>query len=722
MKFELSHDILAKKVYEKSSQEDKMLRKAESFVKERHAYYLAQGVMLGKQDLEYISPYLATVDITKEEKKFIEKSRKKVTRSEGRKLINNLLFIILPILLALLGWALYHTIQTTNALEKTKEANAIALQKAEEAKEAEQAARVARNRAEKQTQIANEQRRFAIQEGERAKKQARRAGQETKRAEKAATRAKKAEKEAEQAAARAKKAEKEARNLALETLSNQARTLLMAVEAQELEQEANELRIRAEQEAKTARKLAAEAAVQQKIARSLYLASLADNALRLRKGIVAYNLAKLSWNMNKNLVAQKVLFDCQNAYLTEPIIFDKYQEKGVQSYMEQRTIQIDPKLQQKNIQRLGMEFRSQISLDKKFDKAIFSPNKKLIATLFLRRKWIKIRNTENGKIIADIKAAANIKNILFSSNNDCILLVLENNTAELRYVDGILIGTLQHDAPLKSAAFSPKGGKIFITTTSENKKGKLWNEKAELLKEFEVEDANFKIKPHWDGKHILTLGKGKAPSLLNVFTNKKIVYKHGLAGGKGPAKSTNIEAQFSPNGNYIMTTTSNGIVNLWKKDGTKKSEIIINGKLDFAKFSPSGKEIITTSSTSRFAELWSLNGKALGKFYYDGYDPINSVEFSNDGFRVLIGRSRIANLWGVKGRLLYSFDPNEDIASANFSNDNKNVLIAMNNGTLDRWNIVRPEEIISYYDNSANIRPLTKAEELEYEIIPSDYN
>jgi hypothetical protein len=126
MKYELSHDILAKKVYEKSSQKDKMLRKIETFVKERHDYFLLQGVMLVKEDLEYVSPYLKQINISDEERKFIEKSARKVKRNEGKQLIRTLSLVILPILLGLSIWALYKTKEATKQREIAVKAQALA--------------------------------------------------------------------------------------------------------------------------------------------------------------------------------------------------------------------------------------------------------------------------------------------------------------------------------------------------------------------------------------------------------------------------------------------------------------------------------------------------------------------------------------------------------------------------------------------------------------------
>ena len=61
------------------------------------------------------------------------------------------------------------------------------------------------------------------------------------------------------------------------------------------------------------------------------------------------------------------------------------------------------------------------------------------------------------------------------------------------------------------------------------------------------------------------------------------------------------------------------------------------------------------------------------------------------------------------------------ILNASFSQDNKSILVITQNGSVDTWNIIRPKEIIDYYDFKVDIRPLNKTEEVEYEIQSSDF-
>lgn len=85
MKIELSHDILAKKVYEEASAEDKLRLKVEHLVRERYQQYQERKVFMGKEDMEYIHAHLRILDLSEEELAFVELNEKKLQSEKNRK-------------------------------------------------------------------------------------------------------------------------------------------------------------------------------------------------------------------------------------------------------------------------------------------------------------------------------------------------------------------------------------------------------------------------------------------------------------------------------------------------------------------------------------------------------------------------------------------------------------------------------------------------------------
>jgi len=59
MKIEISHDLLARKVYERASADDKMRLKISTFIRSRYADYKERKTLLITADLNYIEPYEA---------------------------------------------------------------------------------------------------------------------------------------------------------------------------------------------------------------------------------------------------------------------------------------------------------------------------------------------------------------------------------------------------------------------------------------------------------------------------------------------------------------------------------------------------------------------------------------------------------------------------------------------------------------------------------------
>lgn len=96
MKIEIVHDTLARRVYEKSSAEDKMRLKIANFIAQRYQYYLDSNKrsLLKREDLNYIEHYVGAISLSDDELLFIKKSKNAIKR---RWIINGM--IIAAILL-----------------------------------------------------------------------------------------------------------------------------------------------------------------------------------------------------------------------------------------------------------------------------------------------------------------------------------------------------------------------------------------------------------------------------------------------------------------------------------------------------------------------------------------------------------------------------------------------------------------------------------------------
>lgn len=82
MKLELSHDTLAKAIYDRASREDKLLIKQQNFINRRYKYYIASRVLLDAKDLNRVTPYLDKINLDSEALVFIKKSQRYAQRRQ----------------------------------------------------------------------------------------------------------------------------------------------------------------------------------------------------------------------------------------------------------------------------------------------------------------------------------------------------------------------------------------------------------------------------------------------------------------------------------------------------------------------------------------------------------------------------------------------------------------------------------------------------------------
>ncbi|MCX6302388.1 MAG: hypothetical protein NTW82_09400, partial [Bacteroidia bacterium] len=84
-KYELRHDALATKIYEKISLVEKEILEIRQFIDNAYSSFKKRGVYLSSDDLNYIAPYESRLFLSKELSDFIYESKEKLTMSKRRK-------------------------------------------------------------------------------------------------------------------------------------------------------------------------------------------------------------------------------------------------------------------------------------------------------------------------------------------------------------------------------------------------------------------------------------------------------------------------------------------------------------------------------------------------------------------------------------------------------------------------------------------------------------
>ncbi|WP_367388963.1 WD40 repeat domain-containing protein [Lewinella sp. LCG006] len=103
MKYELSHDTIARQVFEKASTEARTRRKVERFISERYAAFEVRGAQLTQDDIDFVWPHLDQVNSPAEEIAFLHQGKRKL---QYKRRIRLLLLTLTSVAFAILAlWA-----------------------------------------------------------------------------------------------------------------------------------------------------------------------------------------------------------------------------------------------------------------------------------------------------------------------------------------------------------------------------------------------------------------------------------------------------------------------------------------------------------------------------------------------------------------------------------------------------------------------------------------
>ena len=102
MKIEISHDTLAKTVYDKASTEDRMRLMVGNLLKAKHQLFDEEQVYLNSDELKSIAPFERQLDLTEEEKGFLSTSK---MRARANLIWGGIVFVLTgAIIMATLLW------------------------------------------------------------------------------------------------------------------------------------------------------------------------------------------------------------------------------------------------------------------------------------------------------------------------------------------------------------------------------------------------------------------------------------------------------------------------------------------------------------------------------------------------------------------------------------------------------------------------------------------
>jgi WD40 repeat protein len=260
-----------------------------------------------------------------------------------------------------------------------------------------------------------------------------------------------------------------------------------------------------------------------------------------------------------------------------------------------------------------------------------------------------------------------IEGVAFSPDSKSILTGSGDKTARIWELDGLVIQEFKgHDEPINSVAFSHDGKSIL--TGSNDKTARLWDFQGNIVQVFKGhEDGIWSVAFSPDDKSILTGSTDKTARLWDLHGKTIHVFKG--------HEDMIWAATFSPDGKTILTGSMDKTARLWDIQGNLLQ--VFEGhkeSINSVAFSPDGKKILT-GSWDKTIRLWDLKGTLLHEYLgHDGY--INSVGFSPDGKTILTGSmDKTVRLWDLQGNIQQIFKGNDGyVSTAAFSPDGKSII------------------------------------------------
>ncbi|MGL5058574.1 MAG: AAA-like domain-containing protein [Microcoleus sp.] len=250
-------------------------------------------------------------------------------------------------------------------------------------------------------------------------------------------------------------------------------------------------------------------------------------------------------------------------------------------------------------------------------------------------------------------------------------------------------------------SFSPNGK--YLATAGKNGTIKLWSRSGNKISEFKVIQGSVNsISFSPEGKYLAAAGIDSNATIWRLSqVAEKISSRAALPGHNGLVRSVN----FSPTGNFLTTLDGKSTVRVWNSSGslekTLPMQVIAIG------FSPDRQQQkFATVTSNGTIGLWNLSAKNLVNEFQTLHLDAKSISFSPDGSRLAtVGIDKTVRLWNLAGRQLAQFEFAENVVSANWSRDGKQIAVAGSNGTLWLRQIEGLEKLLQQSCNFFANRP-----------------
>lgn len=259
----------------------------------------------------------------------------------------------------------------------------------------------------------------------------------------------------------------------------------------------------------------------------------------------------------------------------------------------------------------------------------------------------------------------------FSPEGSRLATASEDGTARLWETQTTqpLSEPLRHSGTVWCARFSPDG--VRLATASSDRTAQQWDVRPgnppPALASYGVKLES--VQWHRDGGCVLTFGQSWA--FTRTVRDGSFLVDANTQ--RFPSTATVRSAEFSPDGQFILTAGEDGIARLRDGSGRRflRPPMAHRGPVWRARFSPDGRHVVTASA-DRTARVWDLQSGGAGAAPLEHPDVVRDAVFSADGLRVATAcADRQARVWDRQTAqlLVPPFPHDAEVLAVEFSPD-----------------------------------------------------